>query len=865
MSGDQLTQFFVDPIEAKELFDAIYRDINVEIYANNVPQGKKTIKVLKPACLYKNLCDAAHHHPATSNFMHVYNDYLASDTKEDVLIKAHAAFFSRESFLYYSVKNGAPVTTRVFPPKGINILADVDDFFRNGLAFFRAATTIARHDNNKFDQEKYNKLFHVFCQRMQAYRVTYQNAPHASDKKEVWKKANQELAKFNGALARQLVDFGVCDEFNQAKDAINLVRGYQFKLAYPERFCTIRETNSRNFTIAFYFSQPSTFSPSSAWDLDTFQEQTWYHAIKDQMGKKKSQGSQIEHDWLDKFFLANIAKLSRLSPVPMVRNTPNPSNANASTIVFFNLKGNVQQSLSWSHSAFTEPYQISDDKARRALTEMNHAQLMSDERIQGMVAYHFSKWQKMYTKVKDPVITLPYLHQTLVTDGVITSSDFLKSRTMLDNKARANQAMRNALKGKLIYVNKKNPHDVQVIPKTKIQQFNSVDYQQVELDILEVNNCINMYEKISRIRKNNIADSKKLINYALRHLQRAFPTSDHSVGVKNPTSLFDSYILWEFFTSRDYSFFTPYKSPNSRVKNAVAVMSDRLQKLDTPEARDLDVLLRSAVELKCLVHETWLGALRRRASHFVMKAPYIGPAVNFLFIDIPSNILKAAFAFMPWGWVGLAHWAKHHSTRRKTVYKSTYEMLIASVIGKGHTGCMSNVDRGLLEGTFLGDLLLQYNVNGHITRYNDNKENLMARYLDNTEDMHNANKMAVDCSGTKLSEIHNPFRSSGLPSEQEKAEDLELSKLLKHNRKGEFIETKPDAYIKRAPLTLQNSSDASIKEQLPIVLPNVNPESTLTSPNKQTRKFSLKKTPHALLPIERESESVVRKYKPAAH
>src|SRR6185312_2068410 len=125
------TELAVGSAEATSVFNAIY-------------EAQK----IKGFYRYGALSQAARGEFADfRDFNQVYREYIQPDTNDvpgdALLVRSHAFFLSRESFLLVpSIDRGITEATRVFPPKDTNILTDVDDLFRNGLAFFRAATTI---------------------------------------------------------------------------------------------------------------------------------------------------------------------------------------------------------------------------------------------------------------------------------------------------------------------------------------------------------------------------------------------------------------------------------------------------------------------------------------------------------------------------------------------------------------------------------------------------------------------------------------------------------------------------------------------------------------------------------------------------
>lgn len=846
----------------------------------------------------------------------------------------HRDLFLRESFVILpDEKNGLTEPTRVFPPKTDNILLEVEDLFRNGLASFRAVNTIlgnAKKDIKEIDLFCCDEEFKNFCTIMDSYKIKYENAQDNPARLLILKSANKKLEEFNGVLATHLVTQGICSTFKEATKAINLIRGYQFKMTYTERHCTVLEQEVKKGEASsqihtLHFSTPTRFSStkdstSSPWYRYTKQE--WYKHSKTQIvGKpkkpKKTKKTTAQPElkevpkgkWLDNFFDAHLDTLETMSPVPMTRGTPNPGNANDTTTVVF-VDGTLTQSFNASRVAITEPYETAKN-LKSKLTVFNHKQLMQEDRIKSLVADHFKKWPVSYgNKNQNKAMVIPYLHQTLITDNVWFAGDTQKSSSMLDNKALANAQLQTYLSKREIYVHKDDPQNVLIFPQNecklylmklpeqdetfkesdknnlylykkevidkdgspqelllyrlggklfrftdkknsdlknlissekdafnqagtdiqkcvnakichsvlsmtsnrghtyteeKIEKFKNDEtfssYQRVEFDVLSVNNCLNMHEKRSRVRNNDVNDSRKLLQHASNHLEGMTKLGVDAADLEtirkflyNPSPL----------RMTNHSFLTPYKSRGTKVKKALERISSTLQSAEQKDpavARNFDLLMRSAVELKCTVHETILGAARRNISNLLLKIPVAGTLLKWVFVDTSAAVAKTITA--P---IGIREWLKNHTTRRKSAYKSAYEGLVAGTMGVIESGCMSNEDRGGEKAAFERAMVTQYAATGKLIGYNDSpdeKRAFLDTYANNVQDVHNAAKMTTDSSIIKSNEILNPNFSSGLmlddrkkPSagfDEERSKKLTrkeeqcLSNAMKDTRKGEYI------------------------------------------------------------------------------
>ena len=208
---------------------------------------------------------------------------------------------------------------------------------------------------------------------------------------------------------------------------------------------------------------------------------------------------------------------------------------------------------------------------------------------------------------------------------------------------------------------------------------------------------------------------------------------------------------------------------------------------------------QSAIELKCLVHETWAGALRRKVSNGLLAVPYLGRPVKWLLVDIPAFVVKGVSSIMPWGMIGLAKWAKHHTTRRKTVYKSAYEGLLAGELGVLQFGCMSNEQRAGEVAALERAMGTEFATSRKLIGYNDkpsDKKEFLNTYR-STQDAQNFAKYTTDSPGLKWIELVAMKSQSGLILESMGKEALKTNNQIKDLRKGDFLKPKKPGFFER--------------------------------------------------------------------
>lgn len=657
-----------------------------------------------------------------------------TQTLDNLLVDMRHKILDRRSFVIKDIPNLGRV--RVFPPRKAQIELDYADVFGRGLDLSRAVLTILKsHYHN--DAAKFN----ISVAKLKELLLGFRELIKVSQKDV--KASVKNLQQFNSALISLVSDEEkIIPNHGVAKKAIDQIRDFLWKFTWQnEAHCTVSENpkeSGQDAGLALQFARPvkippSVSNPKSPWYDHANQD--WYKTLSSKYGP-----------WFDRFFTANVDVLQTLATTSMMRNIPNPANAYYTRTILTNREGNISSiNHGITHAAMTEAYEVKNPTERSKIATWNRQVLLGRQERESIVRDYFIQNQGLST---GDVVTIPILHQTLL--GL---SDVLqKSGTALENKGKANAAMRSELADNRMFRHRETGEIV--ICKSNHRPINSTAYQRIEFDILETNNCINSFEKLTHTRNRDVEDARKLVGYSvdrLQSLQHVIPVSQKSISK-------DLSLVVEFLKSSDHSIFTPYKAPSSEVKTAMKRVSDYLREgfsIDTPQiGKNLALSLQAAVGLKCTTHETWLGSLRRNISNI----PIIGRPISAV-LGLIAHLTKI---FIPPVWM---HWLKNSSTCRKSVYKSFYERLLTqSLGGQVMGGCMSGVDRA---GEINQQCLAQermFNKEGRIVAYDDSpeeKNRFLVKY-GSTVGKHILAGVMLDCEATSDGGIRPPKSTAGL-------------------------------------------------------------------------------------------------------
>lgn len=738
---------------------------------------------------------------------------------------------------------------RVYPPSDKNIDNDVNDVFARGLDSARAVTEILRcHPQKGLDNKALKdltKLLNKFQENMNVHLAN-------EDEAKGMENARKELARFNGALANLLVHNAVVTNRGEAIQAINFVRDFLWKKDICTASCVIEKNGKQGQSEILRYAEPMEFGkaevkrigsatnePINFWDG----AQPW----KTKLAKTVGCGGK-EAGWFEHFMVDNLETMKKLSSTPMSRFTPNPANAFDCSDIVVDKDGVVTHISSHERTAVTEPLNVGSTKSRQDLTDWNHMQLMSKARLQSGLTSFMEKWGPFI----DPDKPIPFtvLHQTLIGDEVTFSPDQSKAKasklqaSVIDSKAEANAVVRKMLENSTI-LRERATGEIKILSNADFAKapYNGKipdGWQQVNVDLLETNNGINMWSARTRVRNNDYNDARQLIGNAvnmLNKVQEKFPSQD----LKTVT---------DFLNSRDHSLVTPFKFRGEEVKNAVQRLSGALRNGDDPFA-DLDkdvrenlaLSVQAAVELKCTVHETWLGSARRNIDNFtrdyVRQVPILGHLVDWAVrgaMTVAALGLKVVAGILTFP-VSVPQWFKHRDDRRE-MYKSTYEGLLAESLGSLKGGCMSSADRAGEQADQRAMMKKQFAEEGKIISYNDSPTEKARVYSEygSTKAKHDFVEVATGTPGTSDVETRGIFlnaRAGVLSHVAETAEEQQLAKDLSGLRKGKYSEVTAQQYMtspavgEKAPKVVKEkvpSSEEGVKARLLVVQDHVENE-----------------------------------------
>ncbi|QRN03076.1 hypothetical protein GH742_03915 [Legionella sp. MW5194] len=594
--------------------------------------------------------------------------------------------------------------------------------------------------------------------------------------------AMKELKRFNAALASLLVEYNVVEERSHAEKAIGLVRDFVWKRDLCIAHCSIERKAPGSSHTMLRYAEPMTFGPSefrltggdSRLDLWQTNNRTWLHDFAEKLGLNQN---NMAGSWFQKFLQANKEQLASLSSTPMTRFTPNPANAFDCTDFIVDDTNRLVHMGHHVRMAITDPLEIKNPIERQKLTDFNHLQLFSRARLAQEITAFMSSWGCLFQDAGNRPIPLTILHQTLIGDEVTLSPDQTKAvsgfdGSVIDAKQEANEAVRTMLSKSLVLCEREKPHRVVILNKSLLKQTdNGIEvyegssgqrgkllatygydqYRVVKVNLLETNNCVNMWHSRARIRNKDVNDARQLINNAVE----LFEKCNTQLNDPNLSTIID------FLKSRDHSLITLHKPRGEKVKAAVRQLSATLR--DNPLPGDLSELdretlnlsLQAAVELKCTVHETWFGSMRRVISNFTRDVrdtvPVIGHVINWTtrFVLWTLSTVFTILAFP----LNAPSYIKHLADR-KEIAKANYEGLLAESIGALMGGCMSAADRAGEIDEQRAALRRQFADTGVLLGYNDSPEAKLAFFKNygSTRTKHDNVEMATGTAVTSDAE-----------------------------------------------------------------------------------------------------------------
>ncbi|PJE09084.1 hypothetical protein [Legionella sp.] len=645
---------------------------------------------------------------------------------------------------------------RVCEKKG----SSVADVTARGIDMARAAAEILRLSQK--ENVPLVEVIKVYLRQMQQIATIAQ--------------AVQETNDFHGALVN-LLEKKVFQKRkpHQIFEALCFVRDFLWQRDFVREHCVVERLNQDEFFIRYV--QPLTFSAEtttkSPWE--NLHEQKWLIDLRTEFAQEP---------WFDEFIEQHGLTWSRLSSTPMTRLAPNPANAAAITDIYVK-EDEISVFGQHLRAAITEPLDVPNAQARQAITNWNHSELIIPQ-MREQLAYFMSIWGDFY---QEGPIPFTILHQTLIGDEVSFTPDQQKARatklggSVIDSKYKANRKLSHNFADEAFYFHPSRGELKKIAGPEPIPP----DFLRVNIKLLETNHCINMWQNRARVRNHDISHSRALINQSVSIYQQ--------VASRYPND--DLNILVDFLTSADHAWFTPYKSRGPQVKAALEKLSRALIEGSYPfytlpgkTRRHLTLGLQAAVELKCMVHETWAGSARRHISNWSrnhLREWYFlgfGHLVDWGIrgiLTVAAQLVKLPFIIPHFIYLS-RHWYD-----RENIFLSAYEGLLAESMGMLTGGCMSAVDRYGEIAEFRAALKKQLISEGQIVSFNDNHEKKLAfrEKYGSTVAKHNLAENSTGTAGTKEPEIEG-YIVDNLILKTEDEEERNLFKLLAVLRVGKY-------------------------------------------------------------------------------
>ncbi|MBA4696829.1 MAG: hypothetical protein H2069_05550 [Legionella sp.] len=788
--------------------------------------------------------------------------------------------------------------------RGLDVARAVSEILRHDARRFE-------HQKTSFHAKYYTDLVTLlrgFQTRMAEIEQLEQRAQQSGNTKEAknaLKAAKLEVAEFSGALNALVSEALGLKKQKQSMEAINFVRDVLWKRDMVSASCTIEETGKRGeigYGLTCRYFEPMKFSdhrennqdvdngrqgfdksgeleprhhPLKLQDRDaiwgstegsTYKTKPWFKELAKKIGVKepnpkpgKTSSERVDREkhWFDSFMDENLQSMKGMSSTAMSRYTPNPANASIRTDILFNGENTALQLIN-HHILFSvaAPLGLKNGASLQAITNYNQAQIISRENLKTCFDTYFQNWQGII----DPVNTvheIPIFYQTLIGDEVTFSPDQKKAKaslfsgSLIDHKAKATKALKEELKN-VVILRHSQTGEVYFVPRKKgLPDSIPQGYAEIKLNLLETNNCINMWDFRARVRNNDYRDSRALIDHFAQLIKAKGKKLPGKLNVH--TLSYEKHIkpILEFLQSDNYSYFSDHKKPSKEIEeilenlNRVAhkemeettlsseetTLSSEVKKpnasdkpLDTVNKFDQSqrtknnfiLALNAAVQLKCLVHETVFGAMRRRVANFTRdyfrKVPVIGHIADWTIrgsMALLALVGKLAVGILTFP-VSIPRAIKT-IFHRKAISKACFEGILADAIGLRAGGCMSSADRAteLMEQTAAyKKAFLNLSV-ANVWDSFKTKMNLLKEY-GSTFAKHFYLKLMLGWDSDKPEETEGVFNPRGVLSKLRSNSDKLLSKVFSGFRKGNYKTMTVEEYKRRAaPLPQQEQANTS--------------------------------------------------------
>lgn len=508
------------------------------------------------------------------------------------------------------------------------------------------------------------------------------------------RQASNEYKTLDAQLAKILVESGCYKKLDKAGDGITESRDMLWTLSHQnEAVCTVRKFGDDGKPESLSFAKRITFTDHPN---QNFGDQIWHSEFSS------------KHPWSGNFIKANPEVLD-VSSTPMQRSIPNPANAWDESTILVNKDDSVKI-ISGIRMGITSVYQVKNERERQALTTQNHQQIISDKRLEDTAMTHINKWKGL----TGDVINIPILHQTLVDPGnprYLGNTTGENPRDMIKQKRIANVWLQESLDHKNIYY---DPDGDRILINPEFNEIKD-NFKKINFIVKEVNNGINIHEKMTDKTPRDIQQSRDLVLIAhekLTSLQRVLERNNQG-ALGNDLAIVLNYI-------QNTTPAHPRKlseAEQSSLNNISKALTDGIDGINVSAETQKDslLLLQAAVNL----------------------TSFLSNSTGIKVIGYAKDMMDAAV------------YEYKHADLNDATSKSCYERIIAEQLGIRMGGCKSALDREGEVAELTSAMYREFHKENRILDYHDSietKDKFLEDYVD-TQHKHNMCEMITSTLG----------------------------------------------------------------------------------------------------------------------
>lgn len=553
------------------------------------------------------------------------------------------------------------------------------DLYQRGLQFGRAALIVIENqpgfNTDTYDATAFQQITNTYSEQMSTIYAIAKDGDTDKQKLAQYKAAAELTHLYLGALSHLVrpddPKKGHAD-ITKAADMLMMLEPNE------DIICTMVPPEDASSVNTLQFSERINPTPKETGEAPDAETTGWYKFNIEKHG-----------DWFKKFITDNWNVLKN-KPVPSTaRDLPQAANAWDEVTVTTKANGSDYHESHSGRIGITTPFSFkgkhnTEDRIKHAA---DASVSVLETQYQSMADRFIEQWGSLYGD--DEEIEIPILHATYVAP-MLGNID----QSFVNEKTAANEKVREEL------------------PTDKTSSGHRVKFQ-----LLETNNCINIWRHVGYRAPRDRADSNELIGFANSLMLRA------STKVEENEPLAKNMQIAMNYLNSATTLPPRFKGPSSKEKQAIDAVITALNKNKakigdlTPEAKsDLALILQSAVELKRLNHESAFAPARRwlndlptigpilRPITFLTFAPfqiagYVASLPGKIFESVtqrlpdplpdgrtPTFLDKATFALRPFAGTMLGG-------RNKQTFKSAFEEILADKLGYSISGCKSALDR----------------------------------------------------------------------------------------------------------------------------------------------------------------------------